>query len=220
MATQQHLGRLHGRTALITGSSSGLGRAIAFAYASEGAHICLVDLYPLPRNAINPKTGKADEIDKRSTSSPITLDALIAQFSNSRLDGSAGPRFLFVKANMTLAKDAENAVRQCVDIFGRLDVMVNNAGISLESTHERVTKCHETREEDFDKTMNVNTKGVFLGCKYGLKQMLEGQEAIDWDNKGDDRRDRWDRGWIVNTASIQGLVGYLGTRMSGPAMHH
>lgn len=219
MASQHQHGRLQGRTALITGSSSGLGRAIAFAYASEGAHICLVDLFPLPRNAINPKTGKADEIDKRSASSPVTLDALTAQFSNTRLDGSARPRFAFVKANMTKADEAEDAVRQCVEIFGRLDVMVNNAGISVESTHEKVTKCHETSEEDFDKTMNVNTKGVFLGCKYALRQLVERQEPVDWDGRGIDAQDRWDRGWIVNTASIQGLVGYLGTRESVPGTH-
>lgn len=213
MASSTHRGRLHGRTALITGTSSGLGRAIAFAYASEGAHICLVDLFALPRNAINPKTGKADEIDRRSSSTPVTRDALIAQYGNVRVDGRQGPRFHFVEADMTEVVAVDRAVNDCVQVFDRLDIMVNNAGISVESTHERVLRCHETSEEDFDETMNINTKGVFLGCKYALKQMVEGQEPVDWDQKGDERRDRWDRGWIINTASIQGLVGYLGTRM-------
>lgn len=213
MAPSSHQGRLHGRTALITGASSGLGRAIAFAYAAEGAQICLVDLYDLPRNAINPRTGKADEIDRRSTSSPIALAALIAKFDDESLDGESSDRFVFVKADMTKPADVDRAVKECVRKFGRLDIMVNNAGISVESTHERAMKCHETCEEDFDKTMNINTKGVFLGCKYALKQMVEGQEPVDWDQKGIEKKDRWDRGWIVNTASIQGLVGYLGTRM-------
>src|SRR5271168_2345071 len=60
-------GRLEGKTAIVTGSSSGLGRAIAIAYANEGASVCCVDLYPAPRNAINPVTGKADDFNHRTT---------------------------------------------------------------------------------------------------------------------------------------------------------
>jgi len=85
--------------------------------------------------------------------------------------------------------------------------LVNNAGISVESTHESVKRVHETDEEDWDKTMAVNAKGVFLGCKYGVKQML----------KQDLLTDERDRGWIVNTASVQGLVAYWGTCENNPA---
>lgn len=212
MAASQNHGRLHCRTCIITGSSSGLGRAIALAFASEGAHICLVDIYTLACNPLSPTTGKSDAIENRSSKLPGTLDVLIAKYGNERLDGKSGPRFAFVKADMTMATEAERAISKCIELFGRLDVMANNAGISVESTHVKVLKCHETSEEDFEKTMSVNCKAVFLGCKYALRQMVEHQEAVDWDGKGEARKMEWDRGWIVNTASIQGFVAFSGTR--------
>lgn len=51
--------------------------------------------------------------------------------------------------------------------------MVNNAGISVESTRQEPLMTHQTSEEDFDKTYRVNAKGVFLGCKYAAAQMLK-----------------------------------------------
>ena len=185
-------GRLQGKVALITGSSSGLGRAICHAYAREGALICCADLYPSPRNAIDPATGKADSFHNRTDGEPTHREL-------RRL----GYRASFVQVDMTKSDDAELAVSVCVEEYGRLDVMVNNAGISVESTHREVTGIHETSEEDYDRTMAINAKGVFLGCKFAVRQMLLGQEP-----KAGER----DRGWIVNTASVQGLVGYYGTR--------
>ncbi len=187
-------GRLQGKTAIVTGSSSGLGRAIATAYAREGANVCCVDLYPAPRNAINPKTGKADNFNNRVTG--LTTHDSLQQM---------GARAIFVKADLTSATDVEAAVAACVQEFGRLDVMANNAGISVESTHVRPLKIHETSEEDYDKTMAINAKGIFLGCKYATKQMLS-QEPL----KHADGNEK-SRGWIINTASVQGLVPYYGT---------
>ncbi|KAL2352012.1 hypothetical protein BJ546DRAFT_850749 [Cryomyces antarcticus] len=186
-------GRLHNKAALVTGSSSGLGRAIALAYASEGAQICCVDLYPSPRNATNVSTGKADSFHNRLPSSESTHAELL------RLYPVSGA--IFVQADVINAKEMEQAVARCVEAFGRLDVMVNNAGISVESTHVRMLRVHETSEEDWDRTMAINAKGVFLGCKYAVGQMLR-QER---------REGERDRGWIVNTASVQGLVAYYGT---------
>ncbi|KAI9696917.1 MAG: hypothetical protein M1820_007992 [Bogoriella megaspora] len=184
-------GRLEGKVALITGSSSGLGRAICHAYAREGALICCADLYPGPRNAVDPETGKADSFHNR-TEGESTHHEL------RRL----GYRASFVQVDMTKAEDVEIAVKTCAGEYGRLDIMVNNAGISVESTHKEVTPVHETSEEDYDKTMAINAKGVFLGCKYAIRQMLLSQEPLPGEK---------DRGWIVNTASVQGLVGYYGT---------
>lgn len=79
--------------------------------------------------------------------------------------------------------------------------MVNNAGISVESTRGRALGVHETSEEDWDRTMEINAKGVFLGCKYAVRRMLR-QEVL---------KEGGSRGWIVNTASVQGLVPYYGT---------
>jgi NAD(P)-dependent dehydrogenase (short-subunit alcohol dehydrogenase family) len=72
--------------------------------------------------------------------------------------------------------------------------LVNNAGISTEARHPAV--CHLTDEDVWDLTLNVNAKSVFLGCKYGIAQMLK-----------QDPHSSGDRGWIVNIASIMGLIG-------------
>ncbi|KIX10432.1 uncharacterized protein Z518_01514 [Rhinocladiella mackenziei CBS 650.93] len=183
-------GRLQGRIAIVTGSSSGLGAAICLAFAAEGASVFCIDMYPTPRNGINPSTLRADDFHHRVTGQPGTHER-IRQF---------GGEATYHKADVTKARDMELAVRACVQRYKRVDIMVNNAGVSVESTHIRPLRCHETSEEDYDRTMAVNAKGMFLGCKYVLKQMLDGQPQI-----------YTSRGWIINTASVQGLVPYVGT---------
>jgi len=202
------VGRLKNKTALITGSSSGLGRAIAIRYAYEGANICCVDLYPTPRNMISPSTGKEDRLENRAATG-ATHETLDDMFS---YDEDGNDRFIFVKADMSVPAEAENAVAQCVQFFGRLDIMVNNAGIIVESQHERPLMCHETSEEDYDLTMRVNAKGVFLGCKYACKQMLN-QEVwprLRDDGMEDGSQTEGDRGWIINTASVSAMVASEG----------
>jgi NAD(P)-dependent dehydrogenase (short-subunit alcohol dehydrogenase family) len=87
---------------------------------------------------------------------------------------------------------------------------MNNAGISVESTHPIPLPLHLTSEADWDKTFAINTKAVFLCCKYALIQMLA-QEPLP---------DSQERGWIVNTASVQGLVAYFNTRLLLPFSIH
>jgi hypothetical protein len=84
----------------------------------------------------------------------------------------------------------ENLINAAVSSFGRLDVMVNNAGI-FTGLH---TIVDET-EDEYDRTMAVNARSVWLGCKFAIRQMPT-QEPIDGS-----------RGSIVNIASIGGLVG-------------
>ncbi|KAK5458183.1 hypothetical protein LTS15_004262 [Exophiala xenobiotica] len=195
-------GRLKGRIAVVTGSSSGLGQAICLAFAAEGASIFCIDLYPSPRNAINPITSRADDFHNRVPSSPGTHELIRQQ----------GGEATYHKADVTRARDVELAIRACVQRYKRVDIMVNNAGVSVESTHIRPLRCHETSEEDFDKTLAINTKGMFLGCKYALKQMLEqGQMPVPVHGKDKDNDKSRSRGWIINTASVQGLVPYYGT---------
>lgn len=86
--------RILDRVALVTGASSGLGRSIALKLASEGAKICCVDLYQLPRNKTNLETGKADDYNNR-IDGETTLDEL------RRLHGDG--RAVFVKADVTNA---------------------------------------------------------------------------------------------------------------------
>ena len=187
-------GRLQDRIALVTGASSGLGREICLAFAAEGARLCCVDLYDLPRNRTNASTGKADDYNNRTQDESTTQQL-------ERLHPSSQP--LFIKADVTSGSDVSAAITQCASHFGRLDIIANNAGISVESTHPRPLGIHETSEADWDRTMAINAKGVFLGCKYAIAQMLT-QDLLPSGNGKD-------RGWIVNTASVQGLVAYYNT---------
>ena len=188
-------GRIQDRIALVTGASSGLGRSICLKLASEGAKVCCVDIYETPRNRTNATTGKADDFNNR-----IEGESSVAEIQ--RLYGK--DQAIFVKADVTSAEDVEASVAKCVDTFGRLDIACCNAGISVESAHPRPLGIHETSESDWDKTMAINAKGVFLGCKYAITQMLK-QNPLPGLKE---------RGWIVNTASIQGLVAYYNTRQS------
>jgi NAD(P)-dependent dehydrogenase (short-subunit alcohol dehydrogenase family) len=78
--------------------------------------------------------------------------------------------------------------------------MCNNAGIAFETKAARPLGIWETPDEQFDTTLRVNLRGVFLGCKYAGAQMIK-QEP----------HSSGDKGWIINTASILGLVGWYGT---------
>ena len=77
------------------------------------------------------------------------------------------------------------------------DSIVNNAGIGLEG--RGLLPIHETPDSAFDNTMSVNSRGAFLGCKYAAQRMI----AQDPHLSGD-------RGWIINMASVAGLVGLAG----------
>ena len=76
--------------------------------------------------------------------------------------------------------------------------MVNNAGVCLEARGSR--PIHETDESTFDNTIAINARGVFLGCKYAARQMIT-----------QDPHPSGDRGWIINVASVAGLVGFGGS---------
>ena len=77
--------------------------------------------------------------------------------------------------------------------------MVNNAGIAPAEGANIMPPIHEISEEVYDKTMLVNAKGVFLGCKYAGLQMIK-----------QDPHPSGDRGWIINTASVASIVGVKG----------
>ena len=187
-ATAPEPTRLLDRVAMITGSSSGLGGAIALAFSREGAKCFCVDLYPSPRNPVNAATGKADDFNNR----------ISGQGTHERIRQSGGEA-TFHKADVTRARDMDFAVRACVKQYGRIDILVCSAGVSVESTHVRPLKLHETSEEDYDKTFAINTKGVFMSCKYALRSMVDQPQIYA------------SRGWIVNIASVQGLVPFYGT---------
>ena len=159
-------GSLSGKVALITGGSSGIGRASALAFAREGAKVVIADV----------NTDGGEE----------TAEIIRAR------DGDA----LFVHTDVTKATDVEAMVDKIVEAHDRLDCAFNNAGVLRSSS---IVEC---TEEDWDLTMSVNLKGVWLCMKYEILQML-----------------KQGGGAIVNTASIFGLAA-TGTGMAYIASKH
>jgi NAD(P)-dependent dehydrogenase (short-subunit alcohol dehydrogenase family) len=132
---------LTGSTALVTGAAQGLGRAIALAYAHAGADVAL--------GLRNPAGGQD----------------LAAEIQ------SMGRRVLALQMDVTHLDQISAAVDEIKGHWGRLDVLVNNAGISRQSSAEDVD------EEDFLATVDVNMKGTFFACQAAGRVMIEQQHG-------------------------------------------
>ncbi|EME86662.1 uncharacterized protein MYCFIDRAFT_131935 [Pseudocercospora fijiensis CIRAD86] len=168
-------GRLQDRIAIITGSSSGIGRATAFAMSSEGAKIVCSDL---------------QEGSWRTDSPPEDeMNGPTHERINSR-----GGKAIFVKTDVTDPDQMQALIKTAVQEFGRLDIMVNNAGFALES--RTPAPIWETPIETYQQTINANVHGVFYGTKFASAQMITQTPLASGD-----------RGWILNAASVYGLVG-------------
>ncbi|MCJ1331361.1 hypothetical protein MMC10_008051 [Thelotrema lepadinum] len=163
--------RLLNKIAIVTGSSSGVGRAIARAYSREGASVVCSDLQP----------------------SACALVPEEAEINTDDLIRHEGGNAIFVEADVTSSQQMQTLVTKAAEEYGRLDVMVNNAGIALET--RTPGPIHTATDELWHKTMAVNTDSVFYGCKYATGQMLK-QEP----------HPSGDRGWIINLSSILGVV--------------
>lgn len=146
--------RLHEAVALITGAGSGIGRAIALEFAGEGASVLLV-----ARNA-----------------EPISETA--------RLVAARGGQAEICCADVSKSADAERMVAACINRFGRIDILCNNAGVGSTQT------VVETPDDVWDRVMDVNARGTFLTCKHAIPHMV-----------------RSGGGAIVNISSVAGLVG-------------
>jgi 3-oxoacyl-[acyl-carrier protein] reductase len=162
LSAQWLISRLHvrfeGRTALVTGASRGIGRAIALQLASEGANVVI---------NYNTRADAAEEVA-----------AAVRQ---------CGAEAHVVQADVAVASDVDRLVQQTVDTFKRVDVLVNNAGITRDTLIMRMS------EDDWDAVINTNLKSAFLVTKAVLRPMLR-QRA----------------GRIVNIASISGVIGNAG----------
>lgn len=97
-----------------------------------------------------------------------------------------GGQAIFIQADVSRASDAKRMVEAAEESFGRLDILFNNAGIS----HAQDDDAIHTPEEVWDLTFQVNVKGVFLGCKYGIPALR-----------------RAGGGSVINTASFVALLG-------------
>ncbi|MGD9893354.1 MAG: SDR family NAD(P)-dependent oxidoreductase [Dehalococcoidia bacterium] len=134
------MGTLDGLVAIVTGSSSGIGRATAITLAAAGAAVAVN--YPF--------------VDNRPAGEAVR--GTIEQ---------AGGRAIAVQADVSKAVELQRLVDQTVATFGRLDLMVNNAGI------ESGTSILDTTEQDFDRVIGVNLRGAFFGTQFAAKQMIE-----------------------------------------------
>jgi NAD(P)-dependent dehydrogenase (short-subunit alcohol dehydrogenase family) len=99
---------------------------------------------------------------------------------------SNGGEVIYVHADVSKAADCEAMVESAEAEYGRLDILFNNAGI-MDSQDDN---SQETSEDTWDRTMNINAKGVFLGCKYGIRALK-----------------RAGGGSVINTASFVSLLG-------------
>ena len=146
--------RLDGKSALISGGARGIGAAQARLFAAEGANVVIGDV----------------------------LEDLGTQLESELNEN--GERGLFIKLDVTKESDWENAVQRTVKQFGKLNILVNNAGIY------RTTPIVDTTVEEWELVMAVNSKGVFLGTKHAIPAMRQAGG-----------------GSIVNFSSTAGLVG-------------
>ena len=102
---------------------------------------------------------------------------------------TAGGEALFVKLDVSSPDEWNEVVRHTVQTYGRLDILVNNAGIPMRGGVE------STPLEDWDRCLDINAKGVFLGMKYAIPAMLENNS-----------------GSVINISSTSGIVGYPGAQ--------
>jgi NAD(P)-dependent dehydrogenase (short-subunit alcohol dehydrogenase family) len=149
------------RAVLVTGAASGIGRAIASRFLAAGDRVAVID-----------------------------VDLAALERTRAESWPQAGERCLPIAADVSNASDVAAAVGAARERFGRIDVLVNNAGIT---GGPQATRLHETSVADFDRVWGVNGRGVFLMCRAALPHMLAQGAGV-----------------IVNIASVAGIVAFPG----------
>ncbi len=150
--------KLEGKVAVVTGGSRGVGRAISIAFAQEGADVVV-------NYATRPQA--AEEVVKE-------IEGL-------------GRRAVAVGADVATTEGAERVVGAAVENFGRIDVLVNNAGFT------RPAMLHKMTEEQWDAVLGIHLKAPWLCIKAASKYMMEQKS-----------------GSIINVTSVAGIVGTVG----------
>lgn len=146
---------LTGRAAIVTGGSKGLGQAMAAGLASAGADVLLTS-----RNEEEAAAAALQIVD------------------------DFGHRALAQRADVTSTEDAERVARRALDEFGRIDILINNAGVNIRGPIDELTY------EQFQQVQKTNVDGVWLGCKAVIPHMKQARS-----------------GRIINMASTLGVVG-------------
>jgi 3-oxoacyl-[acyl-carrier protein] reductase len=149
--------RLAGKTAIITGSAQGIGFCVAELFGREGASVVVVDV---------------DEAKSTEAAGKLA---------------SAGVPSLAVRADVSKFEDCEAVVKAALEKFGKVDVLVNNAGITRDNLVMRLA------DSDWDLVLNINLKGTFNFTKAVVRSMLKARS-----------------GRIINIASIVGQQGNAG----------
>ena len=160
------MARLKDKTAVITGSGKGLGEAMALLFSREGAKIVVFDIDE-PAGG-----GTVEQIQQQ------------------------GGEAIFVHGDVSNPDDAVRLINTAVDAYGRVDVLVNNAGVHVDRT------VADTTEEEWDQILGVNLKGVFLCSKAAIPQMR-----------------RQGGGNIICISSISGLIGQLNQAAYNASKH-
>ncbi len=148
-------GKLQGKVAIVTGASRGIGRSVARTFAEEGAKVVI-------------------NYNSSGTEAESLRDEIVRR----------GGDCLLFKCDVSKSREVKEMVAATVVKYGRIDVLVNNAGIIIRN------KILETTEEDWDRTMDVNLKSAYL-CSREVAPIMLGQKS----------------GKIVNVSSISGLNG-------------
>ena len=158
--------RLKGKVAIVTGSSSGIGKAIALRFGQEGAKVVVaarrLQLCEQTVSQIREQSGEA----------------------------------LAIQTDIADERQVERLMADTVERYGRIDILINNAGIGGGS------RLIDTSTETFDQVMNVNVRGTFFCCRAGFRQMK-----------------RQDGGVIINMSSVAGLQAWSGTGTYSASKH-
>lgn len=145
---------LKDKVALVTGAGSGIGRASAIRFAEEGAKVMVADV--------------------RTESAQNTVAEI----------GKAGSSAKSIAVDVRVGAEVEKMVEETVRLFGRLDILFNNAGVFVPKN------VVDTTEQEWDWVVDVCMKGVFFGCKYAIPHMIKQGGGV-----------------IINTASGAGIEG-------------
>ena len=168
------MGKLDDKVAIVTGAGGGLGRAHALLLASHGASVVVNDLGGA-RDGSGAGTSMADGVVEEIT--------------------QAGGKAVANYGSVTNDEDAKNMIVAAKDNFGRVDILINNAGILRDRSFKNMP------DDEWDAVVEVHLKGSYLATKHAWKEMLE----------------QGDGGRIIMTSSTSGLIGNFGQTNYGAA---
>lgn len=148
---------LKDKVAVVTGGASGIGKETVKAFVNKGASVVIVDY--------NKENGETFEQEMND----------------------AGAEVIFRLVDVSKEQEVKNLIKETVDTYGQLDIIVNNAGVGI------LKETQELAYEEYKNVIDINQDGVYFGCRYAIPEML-----------------KTGGGCIVNTSSILGFVAQPG----------